>query len=323
MATVISSAAIAPADGSGSSIGHAVAAGRACLQRAGVSAADIDVLINVGVYRDSNIVEPSIAALIQKRIGINLDYLAPDSRAAFSFDLMNGACGLLNAVQAADAMLSTGSARRVMVVCADTHPSTDTSRAATADFPYASTGAALLLEHTDDSRGFGQVYHRSLRGGHGVNGYLPLRDVGAGGRECIIVERDGDALEQMLDLGTDCVRTVLAAESTPDMGSMTAAAAADRASVALERTLLITSQPSPDFAARFAKRLGLASDAAVTVDGVRGDPHTSALAHGYQQALATGRYAGYDQLLFVAVGAGLTSAASLYRLTGTGDRRIP
>ncbi|MET8626999.1 3-oxoacyl-[acyl-carrier-protein] synthase III C-terminal domain-containing protein [Kitasatospora sp. NPDC004669] len=315
MATVITSAALAPADGSGSSIGHAAAAGRACLDQAGLSAADVDVLVNVGVYRDSNIVEPSVAALIQKSIGINLDYLrSPDRRAAFSFDLMNGACGVLNAVQAADALLSTGGARRVMVVCADTHPSTDPSRAGTAAFPYASTGAALLLEHTGDTLGFGRVHHRSLPGGHGVNGYLPLPDVGADGRNSIVVDRDDDAVERMLALAVDSVRTVLSAED----GAATAEDTA-RAHVALDRTLLVTSQPSPAFAARLAKRLGLASDAAVTVEGVHGDPHTSALVHGYRQALDTGRLAGHDRVLFLAVGAGLTSAASLYRLTATGD----
>lgn len=314
MATVITSAALAPADGSGSSIGHAAAAGRACLERAGLASADVDVLINVGVYRDSNIVEPSVAALIQKRLGINLDYLrSPERRAAFSFDLMNGACGVLNAVQAADALLATGGARRVMVVCADTHPSSDASRAGTPAFPYASTGAALLLERTDDGRGFGRVHHRSLPGGHGVNGYLPLPDVGASGRSSIVVERDGDALDRMLDLAADAVRTVLSAEDGTGDGTEDG-----RARLALDRTLLVTSQPSPGFAARLAKRLGLAADAAVTVEGVHGDPHTSALVHGYLQALDTGRLAGHDQVLFLAVGAGLTSAASLYRLTAPG-----
>lgn len=311
MATVITAAAPAPADGSGSSLGHAAAAGLACLERAGLAPADVDVLINVGVYRDSNIVEPSVAALIQKRLGINLDYLrSPERRAAFSFDLMNGACGVLNAVQAADALLATGGTRRVMVVCADTHPSTDPSRAGTPAFPYASTGAALLLERTDDARGFGRVHHRSRPGGHGVNGYLPLPDVGAGGRTGIVVEREGDVLERMLDLAADSVRSVLSAEDGTEDG---------RARLALERTLLVTSQPSPAFAARLAKRLGLAADAAVTVEGLHGDPHTSALVHGYLQALDTGRLAGHDQVLFLAVGAGLASAASLYRLSAPGD----
>lgn len=41
----------------------------------------------------------------------------------------------------------------MLVVSADTHPSMDPAKAGTAEFPYAATGAALLLERTDDARG--------------------------------------------------------------------------------------------------------------------------------------------------------------------------
>ena len=311
MATVITSTALSPADDTGSAIGYAASAGNACLQQAGLTAADVDVLINVGVYRDHNISEPSVAALIQKRIGINLDYLHdPDRRAAFSFDLMNGACGVLNAVQAASALLATGSARRVLVVSADTHPSMDPSRAGTAEFPYASTGAAFLLERTDDARGFGRVHHRSAPGAHGVNGYVPLYEAGSEGRNTIVVDRDGGVLEQLLDLAVDSVLGCLAAEEGTE---------ADAAAAFLDRTLLITSQPSPDFPAQLAKRLGVASDAAVTVEGVQGDPHTSALTYGFRQAQEAGRLEGFDRILFLAVGAGLSSAASLYHLADDSD----
>ncbi|MFE7777100.1 hypothetical protein ACFU5O_25050 [Streptomyces sp. NPDC057445] len=308
MATVITSTALSPADEAGSAIGYAASAGSACLRQAGLTPSDVDVLINVGVYRDSNVSEPSVAALIQKRIGINLDYLhATDRHAAFSFDLMNGACGVLNAVQAGGSLLATGSARRVLVVSADTHPSMDPARAGTAGFPYASTGAALLLERSDDARGFGRVHHRSLPGAHGVNGYLSLHEAGSEGRSTITVDRDGGVLERMLDLAVDSVLAALTAEYGADGAE---------AQTALERTLLITSQPSPDFASRLSKRLGLASDAAVTVEGLKGDPHTSALTYGFRQAQDSGRLAGHDRILFLAVGAGLSSAASLYRLTG-------
>ncbi|MFF7716886.1 hypothetical protein [Streptomyces sp. NPDC007988] len=308
MATVITSTALSPADETGSAIGYAASAGSACLRRAGLTPADVDVLINVGVYRDSNVSEPSVAALIQKRIGINLDYLhATDRHAAFSFDLMNGACGVLNAVQAGGSLLVAGSARRVLVVSADTHPSMDPARAGTAAFPYASTGAALLLERSDDARGFGRVHHRSLPGGHGVNGYLPLYEAGPEGRNTIAVDRDSGVLERMLDLAVDSVHDALAAEY---------GAEAAQAPTALDRTLLITSQPSHDFASRLSKRLGLAADAAVTVEGLKGDPHTSALTYGFTQARDSGRLAGHDRILFLAVGAGLSSATSLYRLTG-------
>ena len=89
-----------------SSIGLAAAAGTQCIERAGIAVDDVDLLINVGVYRDNNMVEPAMAALIQKQIGINLDYVkSPSRKAAFGVDLMNGACGVLNAMQVARARI--------------------------------------------------------------------------------------------------------------------------------------------------------------------------------------------------------------------------
>ncbi|WP_267241830.1 3-oxoacyl-ACP synthase III family protein [Streptomyces sp. PR69] len=313
MGVVIASTALCPADDTASAIGYAARAGGDCLTRAGLTPADVDVLINVGVYRDSNVSEPSVAALVQKRIGIHPDYARGPggSRTAFSFDLMNGACGTLNAVQAADALLATGSAERVLVVSADTHPSMDQARAGTPAFPYASTGAALLLQRGDDALGFGRVHHRALPGPHGVNGYLPVSEAGPHGRGAIAVDRDADVLERMLGLAADTARGCLAAEYGTDRAEVTPAA--------FDRTLLITSQPSPAFASSLAKRLGLPADAAVTVEGVHGDPHTSALAYGLRQAQDAGRLEGHDRILFLAVGAGLSSAASLYRLRRTGE----
>ena len=51
-----------------SSIQHGVQAGLACLRSADMSTQDVNVLIHTGVFRDKNMVEPAMAAMIQKRI---------------------------------------------------------------------------------------------------------------------------------------------------------------------------------------------------------------------------------------------------------------
>ncbi|GAA3149081.1 hypothetical protein GCM10020255_028270 [Rhodococcus baikonurensis] len=122
MGVVITSVGTSYDRDSGSVVTHAARAVRQALTSAAVEPQEVGVLINTGVYRDSNTVEPAIAALIQKDAGIGLEYGEHDPR-TFSFDLMNGACGVLNAVQVADAILSTGSTGRVLVVSGDTHPS--------------------------------------------------------------------------------------------------------------------------------------------------------------------------------------------------------
>jgi 3-oxoacyl-[acyl-carrier-protein] synthase-3 len=289
-----------------SSIEHAAIAANECLRRAAIRPDQVGVLINTGVYRDENMAEPAMSALVQKKVGMNLDYVNdPIPNAGFSFDLMNGACGVLNAVQVAGAFLTAGSAEYALVVSSDAHPS---GEAGVPGFPYATVGAAMLLERTvDTAAGFGRVHTAAGFGrvhtaaSHekdqaGVTGYMDLPAVGVHGREQIVVRRDDDYAERLLEFTAAEARRY-----------------ADAEGIDLTRTLLVTSQPTPSFAADLAARLGVGTDAAVTVDSVDGDPHTSALTLAYHQAVADGRAARYPEALFVAAGAGLTVACSSYR----------
>ena len=49
----------------------AVAAAKSCLHEPGETADDVDLLINAGIYRDRNLAEPALAALIQEDVGAN------------------------------------------------------------------------------------------------------------------------------------------------------------------------------------------------------------------------------------------------------------
>lgn len=134
----------------GSYLDNAARAARECLDTAGVSVDAIGALINVGIYRDDNLVEPAVSALLQQRIGMGLTYRT-GAIPAFSFDLMNGACGLLDAIAVAESFFAVDSLDYVLLTAGDAHPSTQERD----DFPYANTGAALLLGRSDDVGGFG------------------------------------------------------------------------------------------------------------------------------------------------------------------------
>ncbi|MEV4612997.1 hypothetical protein AB0K43_10375 [Kitasatospora sp. NPDC049258] len=301
MTTVITAAATvaAPADGPAAAVLLAGRASRECLAEARLSPDAVGLLINVGVYREHNTFEPAVAALVQKEAGINLDYLAdPVPGAAFSFDLMNGACGVLNAVQVAQAMLATGSTERVLITAADVHPG---GRAALdPHYPYADLGAALLLERSAGAEGgFGPVRTAGSTEPSAVAGYLPTAGMRAGGRSMITVRREAGFADQLLDLA-----------------AATAAEYARAEGLDLDRTLLVTSRPTADFAQRLAARLGLPASAALAPDAPgpgAGLPHTAAPILGYLEAVAEGLPAGVDQLLFVAAGAGPSAACVSYR----------
>ncbi|MDH6125844.1 hypothetical protein [Kitasatospora sp. GP82] len=307
MTTVIKAASTlaAPADEKAAAVLLAGQAARECLAEARLSPDAVGVLINVGVYREHNTFEPAVGALVQKEAGINLDYLAhPVPGAAFSFDLMNGACGVLNAVQVAQAMFSTGSAERVLITAADVHPG---GRAALDDgYPYADLGAALLLERSATSEGgFGPVRTAgsgspSETAGYLPNaGYLPTAGMGAGGRTRITVRRDPGFAGQLLDLAADTTSGYARTEGLD-----------------LHRTLLVSSRPTADFAQRLADRLGLPQSRVLAPDspgGGGGLPHTAAPILGYLRAVDQGLPEDVDQILFVAVGAGPSAACVSYR----------
>ncbi|MFC9895708.1 hypothetical protein ACFVMC_18645 [Nocardia sp. NPDC127579] len=280
--------------GTNSIVEHSGRAARNSLERAGIRPEQVGVLINAGVFRDSNTVEPAVSALIQKEAGIGLDYHSPDDATTFSFDLMNGAVGVVNAIQVATSVLETGGAEYVLIVSGDTHPSL-TRSVADDEFPYATAGAALLLERTDDAEGFGRVHTVTGTGTPAVQAYVDTATMGTVGRGLMTVEREPDFTDRLLGVALEAA---LAALADQDLSGLA----------------LIASTPAPEFPKLLADALGIDQDAVRVPDLAEGDPHTAALPLAYDRALAEGTLAGYNRVLFVAAGAGPSAAAVLYRL---------
>jgi 3-oxoacyl-[acyl-carrier-protein] synthase-3 len=72
-----------------SSLHLAVTAAKSCLHAAGRDADDVDLLVNTGIYRDKNLGEPALAALIQEDVGANPEEPHDNARGTFSFDIAN------------------------------------------------------------------------------------------------------------------------------------------------------------------------------------------------------------------------------------------
>lgn len=296
MGIVVSSIAIEI--GGGSSIEQAAAAARRAIAEAGSTPEQIDALINTGVYRDSNMVEPAMSALIQQQAGIGPEYRSGDVP-CLSFDLMNGACGILNAIQVGQALLEAPTVHRVLLVSGDAHPST--SPEPQPGFPIKPVGAAMLLKKAAGPAGFGALHISGTDGRPASEGSVRLPEMGTTGRSSIVVNRPGD-LEALLHHAVAAATEALeVADAPPD------------------RTVLICGRPTPDFPARLAERLGIAPEA-VSADDTEGsasarlDAHTSALPVAFLAARDSGRLDHADVALFVAAGAGPSAAAIAYRL---------
>src|SRR5450755_770712 len=126
------------------------AAACSCLERAGRTAEELDLLINAGVFHDRILSEPAFASLIQEDIGANLGHPAAAGHGTFSFDVYNGACGLLTGIHLIDGMLESGTVELGMVVASDMDPEPGVSEG----FTFPGVGGAVLLSADDSRAGF-------------------------------------------------------------------------------------------------------------------------------------------------------------------------
>jgi 3-oxoacyl-[acyl-carrier-protein] synthase-3 len=125
------------------------AAAEQALQRAGVRAPDVDLLLYAGPYHDGNLGEPALAALVQEDIGANPEDPHEGGHGTFSLDIANGACGMLTGLQVAEGFLAAGTARRARVVAGDADP----GRRLAPGFPYAPAAAAIVCRWVDGPTG--------------------------------------------------------------------------------------------------------------------------------------------------------------------------
>lgn len=258
-----------------------------CLERAGRDPHDVDLLVNAGIYRDRNLGEPALAAMIQQDIGANPEDPHSGAHGTFSFDISNGTCGVLTALQIVDGFLKSHTIECALVVASDANPGHGLS----ADFPFSPAGAALLCNWTDGDCGLGRI--------HWIN-----------------VPDDGESFNATVGLVDG--RNVLRFSESDSKDEKFAAAAAQAIEVCLHESTLrldeidaIVAAPAQGaYRAALAGRLGVAV-ADITVAEDEG-MHTASLAAAFD--LAAGRTRRGGRVLLVAAGAGITAGAGIYRL---------
>lgn len=276
------------------SIDHAVRAGRACIDSSGIAVDDIDLLINLGVYRDRNLVEPSGASLIERKLGMNLHPgAAPIAKTTFSFDLVNGSVGFLNAVQLVSGLMTAGVVKNALLVSSEAHPSKQRISAT----PLSHVGAAVLLAKAEDGHGFGTFQFKTSPAEKiGVFGDVAAKP-GSARHLATIEERSDDAYFRCLeDFVVDNLVAYLAS-SQLDPAQVT----------------LVISEPKPEFAAAVGEAAGIPADSIVNSFDYWGDTLSSALLIGANQLGLSSDRPATKPVLFVASGAGMTAGLALYK----------
>lgn len=265
----------------------AVAAARTCLNEAGTDPDDVDLLVNAGIYRDRNLAEPALAALIQEDVGANAEDPHADAHGTFSFDIANGTCGVLTALQIVDGFLRSHTIDRALVVASDADPGHGMSQG----FPFSPAGAALLCGWTGDDYGLGRVHWINLPdNGETFSATIGLEDR----RNVLRVRQSATMDERFATAGSEVARSCLR-----------------EASLELADVDMIVAAPArQEYRAALATHLGVPVDRVTVADDER--MHTASLAAAFH--CATEELPPGARILLIAVGAGVTAGAALYRV---------
>jgi 3-oxoacyl-[acyl-carrier-protein] synthase-3 len=300
-------------------------AARACLERAGRTAADIDFLINAGVYRDNNIGEPAVASIIQEDIGANPDPPLQGGHGTFSFDVVNGAVGVLTGIHILDGFLTSGAIEVGIVVTSDADPELGSnwdfpfglvgssgrlSRSGSPGFPFGAFGGAVLLARGDDeSKGFSrfafatfpEFEHLLKAEVRWEKGPIPraVADVVPGlepGRNVLRVEQGAGYAARC----SECAMT--------SIGPFLESAGLSVSDI----DLLIPSPTPAGFPDMVSQALGMSADRVAQVDESFAGVHTAGPIAALEGAMRTGQFPDARNVLFVTVGSGITVGLALY-----------
>jgi 3-oxoacyl-[acyl-carrier-protein] synthase-3 len=255
---------------------------------AGLAPRDVDLLINCGIYRDHVLGEPALAALIQEDTAINVEDPHAGAHGTFSFDVANGTCGVLNALQIVDRFARAGTVRHGLVVASDADPGGHLTRG----FPYTAAGGAIACGWTDEDRGLGEMRW----------GTWP--DDGGSFRSTLAQQGDRNRLTIDVDESF--------AERAGTAAAKLAAAVLDEATLRAEHIGTVVLAPSSKaFVQAFVEHAGLSDGLVVAAPDVR--LHTAAFVVALEAARAAGRLRSGDTALFVCASGGITAGACLYR----------
>ncbi len=270
------------------SVRHAVEAGRRCLNASQHRKADVGLLIQTGIHRDRHICEPAMAVFIQHRLGINVEF---QGRSTLAFDLQNGGCGMLDAAQAAIALLQGGGLEAALVVASEAN----CDRRPDPDFTYPASGAAMLLDRS------------------------PWRDRGFGGFAFHTRDEYADAYTSWVSLSEKRGRIVLKRRAELDDIYLSLAAAVIGDVLTQDRLrpedidFVVPAQISAGLLTRLPAVIGFPADKVASFADRLPDTLSTSLCLALKLAMDDRRPLPGQKALLLAFGSGITVAAATYR----------
>jgi 3-oxoacyl-[acyl-carrier-protein] synthase-3 len=269
-------------------------AARAALAQRGVDASDLDAILVCTVTPDMFF--PATACIVQNRLG---------AKGVWGFDLVAACSGFLYGLSTAAHLVAAGSHRKVLVIGADTMSRIIDYQDRATCVLFGDGAGAMLVEPSEDGSDYGFIDFFNEVDGSGE----PYLNMPAGGsrmppsaetvaKRLHYVHQDGGqvfkfAVRRMYD----ACRQVL------DRNGLTGA----------DVRIMIPHQANTRIIEATAERLGLNSSQVMLNIERYGNTTAGTIPIATWEAIETGRLKKGDIVLFAAVGAGYTIAASLWR----------
>jgi 3-oxoacyl-[acyl-carrier-protein] synthase III len=265
---------------------------RRLMAQRGLGPDDIDALIVATITPD--MLFPATACLIQDQLGLTRTW---------GFDLEAACSGFLYGMTVGAQMVASGAHERVVVVGADLMSSIIDPLDRTTAVLFGDGAGAVLLERSDGDRGILDFYHRV--DGSGRNdllmpaggSLLPPSAATVAARQHFLKQNGKVVFKFAVTQMVECVQRLLQRHGlTP----------ADIAAV-------VPHQANQRILDAVADRLGVPHERVATVLACYGNTTGATLPLALDAAVGSGQIKAGDLVVFTAVGAGLTSGATLVR----------
>lgn len=268
-------------------LAHALTAGRRCLKASHYHPNDVRVLINTGVHRDGHVCEPAIAAYIQHHLQINIEF---QGRRTLAFDLLNGACGMLNGMHLLSSLMQAQEIHAGMVISSEAN----SDRRPDPGYHFPASGAAVLLDLS------------------------PKNDIGFGAFAFHTDERQAELVTSTVSLATKNGHLLWREQAGLEAAYLAGASPAVASVLAKDGLrlddidLVIPAQVSAPFLERLPHALGIAPERVLDLTATLADTHSTSVVLALKQAQDAGRLPPKTKAVLIAFGSGITVAAATY-----------
>jgi 3-oxoacyl-[acyl-carrier-protein] synthase III len=260
-----------------------------CLSRSRYTAAEIELLIYCGIYRNDFLAEPALAAIVAGKLG-----MGSETRTVLAFDLINGATGFLNACHIGAESVRSEKCRSVMIVAAEIENNVHAD-----NIPgLAQMASAIVLDGEDSEEGF-ESFHFDVFPEYtdAVVTHMTVR----GGRGALHIDRRPD----WRDTYQRCVQ--MAIRNLLDTGAV------NRSRCRLVLAPHLSSSLRTHLAGILDLPLERIGDGGIAHSGISGDLLTSFVPCAVQAAAQSGAVASGDTALIVTAGSGGQIGCATYQ----------